>query len=447
MTEADILRTIEDYATTAMLAREAGYDGVEIMGSEGYLINEFTAPRTNDRGDDWGGSLENRLRLPVAIMARVRERVGKDFLVIFRVSSIDLVEGGLTAEEIAAEAKAVEAAGADVINQGIGWHEARVPTIAQKVPRAAWTFAARLLEGRGEDPGHRLEPHQHAGSGRSRAGARRCRPRVDGAADAGRCRVRQQGARGPGRRDQRLHRLQPGLPRPHILQARGDLPGQPEGRPRDRVRRAAAVARQASGGGGCRAGGPRLRRDGGRARAPRDALRGGGAHRRPAQPGAQRAGQGGVRRDAALLSHPHRAPRHRPATRPAPEAREALAAGGFDEIVIATGVTPTPPRHPRHRARALRELRRHPQRRAHGRAPRRHHRRGRHRLRRGGVPDVGSAGAWRRAPEHFAAEWGVDADIASRGGLARPPSPCGEGLGVGGAPTAKCLQYHRNARW
>jgi 2,4-dienoyl-CoA reductase (NADPH2) len=146
MTEADIKRTIEDYATTAMLAREAGYDGVEIMGSEGYLINEFTAPRTNDRDDDWGGSLENRLRLPVAIMARVRERVGKDFLVIFRVSSIDLVEGGLTAEEIAAQARAVEAAGADVINQGIGWHEARVPTIAQKVPRAAWTFAARLLK-------------------------------------------------------------------------------------------------------------------------------------------------------------------------------------------------------------------------------------------------------------------------------------------------------------
>jgi 2,4-dienoyl-CoA reductase (NADPH2) len=146
MTEADILRTIEDYATTAALAREAGYDGVEIMGSEGYLINEFTAPRTNDRGDDWGGSVENRLRLPTAIMARVRERVGKDFLVIFRVSSIDLVEGGLTADEIAAEARAVEAAGADVINQGIGWHEARVPTIAQKVPRAAWTFAARLLK-------------------------------------------------------------------------------------------------------------------------------------------------------------------------------------------------------------------------------------------------------------------------------------------------------------
>jgi 2,4-dienoyl-CoA reductase (NADPH2) len=146
MTEADILRTIEDYATTAALAREAGYDGVEIMGSEGYLINEFTAPRTNDRSDAWGGSLDNRLRLPVEVMRAVRRRVGRDFLVIFRVSSIDLVEGGLTAEEIVAEARAVEAAGADIINQGIGWHEARIPTIAQKVPRAAWAFAARRLK-------------------------------------------------------------------------------------------------------------------------------------------------------------------------------------------------------------------------------------------------------------------------------------------------------------
>ena len=146
MSEADILRTIEDYATCAMLAREAGYDGVEIMGSEGYLINEFTAPRTNDRTDAWGGSLDNRLRFPVAIMQRVRERVGVDFIVVFRVSSIDLVEGGLTADEIITQAKAVEAAGATILNQGIGWHEARVPTIAQKVPRAMWTFAARRLK-------------------------------------------------------------------------------------------------------------------------------------------------------------------------------------------------------------------------------------------------------------------------------------------------------------
>jgi len=146
MGEGDIRRTIADFATTAALAREAGYDGVEIMGSEGYLINEFTAPRTNDRDDDWGGSLVNRLRLPVEVMRAVRVTVGRDFIVIFRVSSIDLVEGGLTAEEITAQARAIEAAGATIINQGVGWHEARVPTIAQKVPRAAWTFAARRLK-------------------------------------------------------------------------------------------------------------------------------------------------------------------------------------------------------------------------------------------------------------------------------------------------------------
>ncbi len=146
MAEADIERTIEDYATCAALAREAGYDGVEIMGSEGYLINEFTAPRTNDRNDSWGGSLENRLRLPVEILRRVKARTGNDFIVIYRVSAIDLVEGGLTGEEIVAQAQAAEAAGATILNTGIGWHEARVPTIAQKVPRAAWSFAASRIK-------------------------------------------------------------------------------------------------------------------------------------------------------------------------------------------------------------------------------------------------------------------------------------------------------------
>jgi 2,4-dienoyl-CoA reductase (NADPH2) len=146
MTAADIERTIEDFAVSAALAREAGYDGVEVMASEGYLINEFTAKRTNDRDDDWGGSLENRLRFPVEVMKRVRQRVGADFVIIYRISSIDLVEGGLTADEIVAQAKAVEAAGASILNQGIGWHEARIPTIAQKVPRAAWVFAARRLK-------------------------------------------------------------------------------------------------------------------------------------------------------------------------------------------------------------------------------------------------------------------------------------------------------------
>jgi 2,4-dienoyl-CoA reductase (NADPH2) len=146
MTQADILAAIEAYAVTAALAREAGYDGVEIMGSEGYLINEFTAPRCNDRQDQWGGSLENRLRFGSDVMRRVRQRTGSDFLVIFRVSSVDLVDGGLTGEEIAALARAVVAAGANIINQGVGWHEARIPTIGLRVPRAAWSFAARRLK-------------------------------------------------------------------------------------------------------------------------------------------------------------------------------------------------------------------------------------------------------------------------------------------------------------
>ena len=201
-------------------------------------------------------------------MAAVRARVGRDFLVIFRVSSIDLVRGRPHAPRRSSpRRRAVEAAGADIINQGIGWHEARVPTIAQKVPRAAWAFAARRLKDAVRIPviaSNRINTPER---GRGDPGARRRRPRVDGAADAGRPRVRQQGARGPRRRDQRVHRLQPGLPRSDLLQARGDLPGQSEGRPRDRVRRAAAGARQAHRRGGRRAGGPRLRRDGGRARA------------------------------------------------------------------------------------------------------------------------------------------------------------------------------------
>lgn len=141
LTASDIARTIEDFAVTAALAREAGYDGVEIMGSEGYLINEFTAPRTNKREDDYGGSFAARARLPVEITEAVRRRVGRDFLVIYRISAIDLVEDGIAGAEVAALAERVAAAGADIINTGIGWHEASVPTIAALVPRAAWRFA------------------------------------------------------------------------------------------------------------------------------------------------------------------------------------------------------------------------------------------------------------------------------------------------------------------
>jgi len=144
----EVAATIEDYAQCAVLAREAGYDGVEIMGSEGYLINEFIAARTNQRTDEWGGSYENRMRFPVEIVRRVRERVGKDFIIIYRLSMLDLVEGGSTLDEVVQLAQAVELAGATILNTGIGWHEARIPTIATKVPRAGFAWVTKNLMGK-----------------------------------------------------------------------------------------------------------------------------------------------------------------------------------------------------------------------------------------------------------------------------------------------------------
>ncbi|GHI97307.1 NADPH-dependent 2,4-dienoyl-CoA reductase [Streptomyces olivaceus] len=147
LTDADVERTVDDYVRTARLARGAGYDGVEIMGSEGYLINEFIAARTNHRTDRWGGSYENRTRFPVEIVRRVREAVGEDFIVVYRLSMLDLVPGGSTLDEVVALAGAVEAAGATLINTGIGWHEARIPTIATSVPRGAYTWVTKRLMG------------------------------------------------------------------------------------------------------------------------------------------------------------------------------------------------------------------------------------------------------------------------------------------------------------
>ena len=141
-----IERHIRDFATAAKLARDAGYDGVEVMGSEGYLLNEFTAARTNKRTDAWGGDAAKRMRFAVEIVRRVREACGPDFIVIYRLSMLDLVEGGNGWEDIVAQARAVEAAGATLINTGIGWHEARVPTIATSVPRAAFAGVTAKLK-------------------------------------------------------------------------------------------------------------------------------------------------------------------------------------------------------------------------------------------------------------------------------------------------------------
>jgi 2,4-dienoyl-CoA reductase (NADPH2) len=147
LSERGVRRQIAAFARAAALAREAGYDGVEIMGSEGYLVNQFLAPRTNRRTDRWGGSPEKRRRFAVETVRAVREAVGRDFILIYRISVLDLVEEGQTWDEVTALAAEVEAAGASMLNLGIGWHEARVPTIVTSVPRAAFTsYAARLKE-------------------------------------------------------------------------------------------------------------------------------------------------------------------------------------------------------------------------------------------------------------------------------------------------------------
>ncbi|MFT6046684.1 MAG: 2,4-dienoyl-CoA reductase (NADPH2), partial [Arenicella sp.] len=141
-----VYRTIKDYANSAELAQQAGYDGVEIMGSEGYFINQFLVTHTNKRTDEWGGSFENRMRLPVEIVEAVRERVGPNFIIIYRLSMLDLIEQGSSWDEVVQLGKAIEAAGATIINTGIGWHEARVPTIATNVPRAAFSWVTGRMQ-------------------------------------------------------------------------------------------------------------------------------------------------------------------------------------------------------------------------------------------------------------------------------------------------------------
>jgi len=146
LSSADVERTIEDFVRCAELARDGGYDGVEIMGSEGYLINEFIVAHTNKRSDEWGGAYANRIRFAVEIVRRTRERLGREFIIIFRLSLLDLIEDGSTFEEVVQLAQAIEAAGATLINSGIGWHEARIPTIATCVPRAGFAWVTQKLK-------------------------------------------------------------------------------------------------------------------------------------------------------------------------------------------------------------------------------------------------------------------------------------------------------------
>ncbi|MEL6239941.1 MAG: NADPH-dependent 2,4-dienoyl-CoA reductase [Pseudomonadota bacterium] len=146
--EEGIEKQIADIATCAARAREAGYDGVEVMGSEGYFLNQFLVTHTNKREDRWGGSYENRMRLPIEVVKRVRQAVGKDFIIIYRLSMIDLVPNGSTHDEVVQLAQEIEKAGATIINTGIGWHEARIPTIATSVPRAAFAWVTKKLMGK-----------------------------------------------------------------------------------------------------------------------------------------------------------------------------------------------------------------------------------------------------------------------------------------------------------
>ncbi|TVP16297.1 NADPH-dependent 2,4-dienoyl-CoA reductase [Shewanella sp. KCT] len=146
MSARQVISTIKDYATTAALAKKAGYDGVEVMGSEGYLINQFICARTNKRSDEWGGEFSQRAKFPVEIVKAIRERVGSDFIIVFRLSMLDLVDNGSSWEEVVQLAKWLESAGVTIINTGIGWHEARVPTIATSVPRGAFAWVTERLK-------------------------------------------------------------------------------------------------------------------------------------------------------------------------------------------------------------------------------------------------------------------------------------------------------------
>ena len=148
LTSRGIKKTIKDFVKSAQLAMKAGYDGVEVMGSEGYLINEFIAAETNKRSDEWGGSFENRIRLPIEIVRQIRENTSSDFIIIYRLSMLDLVHGGSSWDEVERLAKEIELAGANIINTGIGWHEARIPTIATMVPRGGFAFVTKRLMGK-----------------------------------------------------------------------------------------------------------------------------------------------------------------------------------------------------------------------------------------------------------------------------------------------------------
>ena len=318
LADGEVEETIEAFAECAALAQEAGYDGVEIMASEGYLVTQFTSLRTNDRTDRWGGSLENRLRFPVEIVRRTRARTGRDFLIVYRISALDLVDGGLDADETAAQARAVAAVGADIFDTGIGWHEARVPTIGYMVPRAAFAFAVKRLKEAVPIPvmaTNRINTPEVAEAlvrdGYADA-VSLARPLLADAEFALKARRR------PRRRGQHLHRVQPGLPRLHLPRRARDLSREPACRPGARSADRPRVPSETRGGRRRGRGGAVVCPDRGRARAHRDAVRSSACARRPDESRRGDPGQG-VRGDDPLFLAPSRAARRRGAARFAAE--------------------------------------------------------------------------------------------------------------------------------
>ena len=174
LSQSEIQQHIRDYAQCAFLARGAGYDGVEIMGSEGYLINQFTVAKTNQRTDEWGGSFENRIRFPVEIVRSVREKVGPDFIIIYRLSLLDLVKNSSSWDEVITLAQKIETAGATIINSGIGWHEARIPTIANGGPACHFYLGHGQIKGTCVGSAGYQQSDQYARCCRIGAGRGRC---------------------------------------------------------------------------------------------------------------------------------------------------------------------------------------------------------------------------------------------------------------------------------
>ncbi len=388
---AAIERQIRAFVRCAKLAREAGYDGVEVMGSEGYFINQFLVTHTNQRTDEWGGAYENRMRLPVEIVSRVREAVGRDFIIIYRLSMLDLIPDGSSWPEVVALAKAITAAGATIINTGIGWHEARIPTIATSVPRGAFAWVTKKMR----------EELRAAGITIPLVTSNRINtPEVgeqvlaDGCADMVSLArplladpdfvAKARAGRLAGH--QHLHRLQPGLPRPRLQERTGDLPRQSAGRPRDRAAdpagdaAASAIAVVGAGPAGLAAA-TTLAERGHEVHLFEAAAQIGGqfnmAKRIPGKEEFSETLRYFARRIEATGVHLHLDTR---------VGADDLVARQFDAVILATGVAARDPKIPGQDEPARAELHRRAAARQAGRRARGHRRRGRHRLRRRGVP-------------------------------------------------------------